>query len=456
MTSASKILILLSGFFVLSLNSFQLRSQNLTSSPYSRFGLGELNQSGFAQSSAMGGVYVAVKPDSTAPLFINAANPAAIGDIKLATYEVGGMALFSLFTNSVTNVKNRTSNFSYGSIGFPIGQKKRAGGCFGLMPYSNVGYNLLNTETVSGVGDVVFQYFGDGGINKAFVGIGAVPVKKRRGDISIGAKFNYLFGSLNQTSNVLYPGSITYYNTRRIRSTNFGDVTANFGLQSSYNIYKSGSRELKLPVKIIFGYYISVPSLVNVKYNNLIYNYSLSSLGYEVPKDTVLNIVDRKSTVKLPLEQGFGLAVKKGERFNLASDFTYTQWQQFRFLDMENELKNSFRINIGMNYVPGKSNYSYKSFGKRIQYRLGATYSNGFLELKNTAINNYAVTAGIGFPVGQPIKITSGHIITNMVNISAQFGQMGSVNNNLIKENYIRIILGLTFNDEWFIKRRYD
>ncbi len=324
------------------------------------------------------------------------------------------------------------------------------------MPYSNVGYHLENTQSVTNVGDVVYQYFGDGGINKAFVGLGTNLVKKRKYDVTVGTKLNYLFGSLNQTSNVIYPGSISFYNTRRSRSTDVSDFTANFGLQASYNIYNYKQRELKQRIKIIFGYYLSLPSLVKVKYNSLIYNYSLSSFGYEVPKDTVLDISGQRNTIKLPLEQGFGLSVKKGERLTLAGDFTYTQWQQFRYLDVVNELKNSYRINVGLNFVPGKSNYSYHSFGKRIQYRLGASYSNGFLELKNTSINNYAVTAGIGLPVGQPLKLTSGHILTNMVNISAQFGQMGSINNNLIKENYVRLILGLTFNDEWFIKRRYD
>ncbi len=78
----------------------------------------------------MGGAYAAVKPDSTAPLFMNTANPAAIADIRLTTYELGGMALFSKFSNTVTDVKTKTSNFSYASIGFPI--RKKAGGCFGI------------------------------------------------------------------------------------------------------------------------------------------------------------------------------------------------------------------------------------------------------------------------------------------------------------------------------------
>ena len=43
-----------------------------------------------------------------------------------------------------------------------------------------------------------------------------------------------------------------------------------------------------------------------------------------------------------------------------------------------------------------------------------------------------------------------------VINISAQFGRLGSVNNNLLQEDYARIILGFTFNKRWFIKYKYD
>src|SRR3954471_10502531 len=139
-------------------------SQNLTYSPYSRFGLGELNSPAFAQIGALGGSYIGFKPDTTAPLFINVANPAAISGIRLTTLELGGIGKFSEFNNGSTKVKTKTVNFSYGTLGFPI--KQRAGAAFGIMPYSNVGYNLKTEADVSGVGTVISKYNGDGGVNR--------------------------------------------------------------------------------------------------------------------------------------------------------------------------------------------------------------------------------------------------------------------------------------------------
>jgi hypothetical protein len=59
------------------------------------------------------------------------------------------------------------------------------------------------------------------------------------------------------------------------------------------------------------------------------------------------------------------------------------------------------------------------------------------------------VTAGVGLPVG--IGQAS-----SMVNVAVQYGQMGSLSNNLVKENYWRINFGFTFSDRWFQKFRYD
>ena len=111
------------------------------------------------------------------------------------------------------------------------------------------------------------------------------------------------------------------------------------------------------------------------------------------------------------------------------------------------------RLSVGINYLPigtTKIAKAPSNYVKRIQYRLGASFNDGYLDLKNTPITNYAITAGLGLPVG------SGREDIGMVNISAQFGRMGTVQNNLLQEDYVRIVLGFTFNKLWFIKYKYD
>jgi hypothetical protein len=35
-------------------------------------------------------------------------------------------------------------------------------------------------------------------------------------------------------------------------------------------------------------------------------------------------------------------------------------------------------------------------------------------------------------------------------------GKRGDKANTLLEENYFRIFFGVTFNDQWFIKRKFD
>lgn len=473
-------------------------SQNLTFSPYSRFGLGELNSPAFAQLNALGGSYAGFKPDTTAPLFINVANPASISGIRLTTLELGGISQFSEFNNGISKVKTKTTNFSYGSLGFPMGT--RGGAAFGVLPYSNVGYNLKTDTYVDGIGTVTSNYKGEGGINRVFLGYGIMPFKKQLtrflnshyhdsliaqkgtkeykrikfkkqilSGLSIGGRADYLFGNILQTSSVIYPGSTSYFNTRRYRGTSYNDVTGSFGIQTSFVIdsvkkTKSikdstgthkphGRRELKQKIRIGVGYYVSLPTTVGVKNSSVAYNYALNSFGDEIVKDTFVYTIDQKGTVRLPLEQGIGLSVKKGDMLNFIVDASYTNWQQFRYMNNVNTLKNSYRVSFGINFVPNKYASGSGAYIRRIQYRLGGFYNTGYLELKNTAINNYAITAGIGLPVG----IFRAY---QVVNIGAQFGKMGSVNNGLMQERYIKMVVGFTFNaggnDRWFQKFRYD
>ncbi len=460
-------------------------SQVLTSSPYSRYGLGELNLQTFATPVAMGGTFIAYHQDTIAPFFINAANPAGLAGIKLTTFELGGQANFTKISSNESSINKKNINFSYGSVGFPI--KRFGGAAFGIMPYTTVGYKITSTQEYAGVGTMNYIFNGNGGVNKVFLGLGLKPFKKQTSkfynsaladslikyretskykrkklikqlvsEFSIGGTANYLFGTINQTTDVIYPGTITYFNSKRERSIQVSDFTFNGGLQTHFTIdsikSKGQHRLLKQKIKIGFGFFVNIPSSISAKQNNIIYNYTIDGFGIERPKDTVLNSQNIAGTVKLPLEMGVGFSIKKGEKLNLLMDAATTNWSGFKYFDTPSaDFKNSYRVSAGLNYIPNKLAYGSSNYIKRIQYRLGVSYSDGYLDLKNTSISNYFISAGLGLPVGigrfDDIAI---------VNISAQYGKMGTVNNKLLQEDYVRLVLGFTFNKRWFIKYKYD
>lgn len=467
------------------------RAQILTSSPYSRYGMGELNLPTFATSSAMGGSFIAYHLDSvTTPLFINAANPAGLSGLRYATLELGGQAQFTKVSNLSTSINKRNLNFSYASLGFPLG---RAGGAaFGIMPYSSVGYNINSTEEVANVGTMNYQFDGDGGLNKAFLATGLRPFRNRLSkfynsdyhdtlvkyrettkikrikvgrellsELSVGLSGAFLFGTINQTTRVIYPGSITYFNSKRERSIQVNDFIFNAGLQTHFTIdsaryhgkdtLKQGHRKLlKEKVKIGFGFFVGIPNGVRAKQNNIISTYALDAVGNEAAKDTVLNSQNVRGSIQLPLEMGLGLSIKKGEKLTVLVDAATTNWSAYKaFGETSTNFKNSYRVSAGLNYMPNGA--AFNSYVKRIQYRLGVGYTNGYLDLKNTSIGNYYVTAGLGFPVGLGRSYDRA-----VVNVTAQFGKLGTITNNLLQEQYARIIVGFTFNNRWFIRPKYD
>jgi hypothetical protein len=55
-------------------------------------------------------------------------------------------------------------------------------------------------------------------------------------------------------------------------------------------------------------------------------------------------------------------------------------------------------------------------------------------------------TIGFDFPVGR----------LSFLNVAFAAGKRGDKNNNLVQENYYRMNIGVTINDRWFIRSKFD
>lgn len=120
-----------------------LFAQNNTSSPYTRYGYGLVNDAGFGQVKAMGGLSMGLRSNN----FINPANPASYTSIDSLTFRMEAGVSFQV-SNFSDGEKSQTAldgNLEYLAMQFPI--KKWVALSLGLMPYSIVGYNYSMTET---------------------------------------------------------------------------------------------------------------------------------------------------------------------------------------------------------------------------------------------------------------------------------------------------------------------
>ena len=489
-------------FFAL-LFSFSIKAQTSTSSPYSRFGLGRMETSGYASVMAMGGSTTAYQNDTLIPLFINQANPASYSTNRITTFEIGARGSSTNFISSDGTVKKTNSGFNYISLAVPI--KRNMGLAFGLLPFSNVGYNSTTNANVDSVGQVQYNYQGKGGINQVFTGFAIRPFDKswrrfynspnyrtlhdsgyiiknhksadttliqekilkpnanaiiRRNrffrkavsSLSLGTNVNFLYGTIDYYSYAYYPYNYgTVFNTKQYTETIVHDVYFQGGAQMAFDIDSIGKHNLKNDLKIILGYSISIPKNILANASQVAYSFSSQSNGIEQPFDTFYYKPSSKGYIYVPLMHNIGLGFKSGDKLTVLLDAGYQQWSKYSFFGDNQKLRDLYKASIGVQYLPSRAAVGNLAYLKRMNYRIGARYNTGNLVFNNKSISEYAFSAGVGLPAG------GGRFkLFTMLNISAEYGVYGTSKNQLIQEKYFRCVIGLTFNDRWFIKAKYD
>jgi hypothetical protein len=466
--------------FVLFFGFLSEAQTSATSSPYSRFALGRPENTGFSSIFAQGGSFTSFQNDSTAPFYINQGNPASYAYNKITTYEFGARYSFNQFTDNQNGVvKKQNGGFNYISLAFPI--RKNMGAAFGLLPYSNVGYNITTYESIDNIGNITNNYQGTGGINQVYLGYAIRPFEnaprvfyrskscdtlKKQGkyrvirrkrfihnalsSLSLGSNASFMYGTINYATRKYFPANFgSVFNTLDYTETQMHDVYFQGGAQMSFDIDSIGNHNLKKNLRITLGYAASLPKNMAVGVTHMACNFSVGSYGNELTFDTFSYQPSYKGKVYLPLMHNFGIGIKRGESFSMNIDAGIQQWSKFSFLGDNQNLKDQYRFAIGMQFLPSKNAIGTGAYLKRMMYRMGARYNTGYLFLNGNHIGEYAVSAGLGLPVGR-------YRLFTIVNLSAEYGRAGTLNNNLVQENFLRFVAGFTFNDRWFIKPKYD
>lgn len=477
----------------------------ITSSPYSRYGVGDVSAKGFGQNFALGGTYVGLQNDTTAMFFINNGNPASYANMRLVTAELGANYVRTELESASAKKTINNASLGYIALAFPF--KKWWGASMGLIPYSSVGYKISDEQDIANIGNVKFLYEGTGGINQVYFGNGIRPFygiarkyqlsskyralksvknadnvakscmelfadnqkirkslnrRKFVESIALGANASYLFGNMENSRRSIFPSSLFAFNTKVGTNTRVDGFYLDYGMQMAYTVdsikthEKADSchpyrfRDLKENVKFVFGATFSAETAIDATIDSVSYSYFNNSLGYEIVKDTIDNTKGKKGKVVLPMSFGVGFAIKKGEKLTIGADVAIQNWADYSAFDKTQGMKNSMRTSLGIQYIPdSKPNAKYF---KRCHYRIGGKYTQTALELKSTQLTEISGTVGIGFPVGRS------YILQNfsMVNIGVEIGNRGTTTNGLIRENFIKARVGFTINDRWFQKPKID
>ena len=162
----------------------------------------------------------------------------------------------------------------------------------------------------------------------------------------------------------------------------------------------------------------------------------------------IVDIPVDNTTLKLPSKFTFGIGIGDAKKWIVGTEITHQGTSSFgnRFNDINNvTYENATRFVVGGYYIP-----NYKSFNKyyeKIVYRGGFRYENTGLIINDQSIKDSAITLGLGMP----LKGTFSNI-----NLGFELGNRGTQAAGLVKENYMNFSIGLSLNDQWFIKRKYN
>ncbi len=302
--------------------------------------------------------------------------------------------------------------------------------------------------------------------------------------LHVGFNIGYLFGKLNNNS-LAYPINpvggydVDAYTTWTFTNTKVSSFIWNAGAQ--YNLPIKSKRDSSKVYNITFGLAGSAPIKFgkNTYIDEALYTFQSGYLLYRNPDagvndfitdyinprvsstdllDTLSEKFEQSTSIRIPATLNIGIMASRGMKWKAGVDFKFQPWSKYKGYEdnAASSLNNSWRIAAGGEFLPNDKNFS--KFFSRLKYRAGFNYTQTNIKISNQAINEF----GINFGIGIPIIITTANdegllqkVYTYAFNIGFEAGSRGTIEKNLVRENFYRLKFGISLNDRWFVKRKY-
>lgn len=443
-------------------------------SPYSRFGIGTIQPGTMSNHLGMGGLSSPIND----PYSINVSNPATYASLIYPTFQIGIRSQFVTQSNQNQSQKLNFSSLNNFNFAFPFGKSRWVLG-FGIMPYSRIGYNLVSEDSTD-AGMVDFRYTGEGGLNKSYIGIAkgieikeseivydttGTPidtVKKVKHLISIGANFDYFFGSLSRIREVEF-NSVDYLNSRFTNSTKLQNPGADIGLHYFTNLVdKKVGSELKKRVNLRVGLTFSPEINLKSTITELGITYR-STNGSDRVVDTSYFAEGLNAITYIPQSYSAGIALEiinsKDNNLTFGLDYKFQEWSKYRvqvngLTETDPLITDASQLSAGFEYSPKYfANKANQSLLQVMKYRLGYRVASSYLEINGKQLNESAVTAGFTLP----LTVSKS---ASRINFGMEFGTRGDKSPGFVEERFINFQLGIVmtpyFRTPWFVKTHYD
>lgn len=440
MSIVKKFLFLL---FVVGITSAKVSGQTARS-PFTTFGIGEPYGNALIHNQGMGGIGVS-QPQYW---FINNQNPALLVYNMNTVFQAGLIGESRTLRNDTLKQEGMSGNLNYLVTAFPLSRKPgRWTTSVGLMPYTTVNYELqYATDVFDNNGVVVdtalVEESGNGGLSQFYWSNG-VRLNK---NFAVGIKAAYLFGPIE----TLYNSQVTNnadnypYLVSIKEKTSVKDFL--FSLGGSYVRDSLGRKnDYRLSVGAVYAFSTDLKAVRRVETTR-----TDASRGTDIDADTLFS---QNGRISIPSALTFGVSLAKGNKWSIGTELHYQDWAAFESINSDDEgLGTSWRAAVGGELTPDP--LAFESYLKRITYRVGLSYErlpylinvsqDPAVENLNP-VNDFGINFGFSLPAGR-----------SSLDFAFKVGKRGDRKETVFEENYFKVYFGITFNDQWFIKRKFD
>lgn len=415
-------------------------------SPYTRFGVGQLSAQSFANVLASGSCAAAFNSNYQ----LNFTNPASYGFLNKTTFNFGATGSSIKISNSDSSQTFGNGQLSYLALGFPV-IKGKWGASFGLMPFSQVNYNLVKeNDSTAETGASYNSYKGNGALYKFYVGSGY-----HWKNIAVGFNAEYLFGNITYTDLEIFSSdSINAFNTRKLETKSFGKIVFDGGIQINIPLKKNDDKTFKynLTVGADANNKQSVNVTDRVLFDRFVYHTIATGFITPIYKDTI-KIDTVKGIMVLPMHFDAGIRFQYEGHFAFAMNYSFGKWSDYSFLGTSDGTAVDYhRLSFGGEIVPKPE--SDNSYFNTIRYRAGFYTGQYYQQFYGIPLHETGVTFGAGLPF--LYRTSYNTKVISEISLAFEFGVRGSTENNLLKENYFNGTVGFSLTDLWFVKRKFD
>ncbi|WPY99026.1 OmpP1/FadL family transporter [Christiangramia sp. OXR-203] len=400
---------------------FIAEAQENVSSPYSYYGIGLTNFQGTVENRSMGGLSVFM--DS---IHVNLQNPASYGRLKLTDFTIGASHDRVKLETDGASDNSKISSLDYLALAFPISDKIGIG--LGVMPYTSVGYRILDVED-----DASSLLTGRGGMNRVFLSAGYAVNEH----LSLGVDADYNFGNFQNTQSINTEG--LQYGTSDVNRSDIKGFTFNFGA----NYQRPISEKLNLHVSTTYAPEMDLDS---ENFRTISTIDFASGTGRTIDQRE-LDLSETQFT--FPSKYSLGAGIGQTNKWFVGAEYSNvgssSYQDSFSFRNDGGEYEDASQFSLGGFYIPDYN--SFTSYLERVVYRAGFRYDETGLIVNGESINEFGMSFGLGLPIGQ---------LFSNANFGIELGQRGTRDAGLVQEKFLRLSVGLSLNDKWFTKRKFD